>query len=101
MIVVGFRLIDSFTHRVSALRGRLQGFSRRMAALQLVGIGELFASACKLKLASVQAGARHAAQAAGFQSGLQASGLQAFKPARGMPRKLPAFTLIAACPAPP
>jgi len=31
-----------------------------------------FNPACKHKLAGVQAGARHAAQAAGFQSGLQA-----------------------------
>jgi len=31
-----------------------------------------FNPACKLKLPGVQAGARHAAQAAGFRSGLQA-----------------------------
>jgi len=44
-----------------------------------------FKPASKLKFAGVQAGARHAAQAAGFHPGLQALSLLAFKPARGMP----------------
>jgi len=46
--------------------GQIAAFWPRMAALQLVGIGELFTPACK-------------------------QNLHAFKPARGMPRKLASF----------
>ena len=66
MILVVFRPIDPFTHRVSALRGRLHG-----------------SGGVRLRCNSLEWN-NHSPRPASLS-------LQAFKPARGMPRKLPAF----------
>jgi len=69
-----------------------------MAALQLVGIEELFTPACKHSLQAFKPACKHSLQA--FKPACKHS-LQAFKPACGMPRKLAGFHPHCALPCTP
>jgi len=66
LISISFLPLGGLTHRVSCATGQIAPFWPRMAALQLVGIEQLFTPACK-------------------------HSLQSFKPARRMRRKLAGF----------